>query len=173
MTALLDPVPDVAAPRKSADNSSSQVGRTGPVSRSSHGVPPATFRSDRDLGGPPPSIKDSPSHIDPLIHSSNNPLIPDPSIQPSTNPATDHAQTSSASNTSDPIREISEIRGSDENTNRTFPDETPPRSKNRPLYHNDFRVPRPNRRPVLPSENDHANGNGNGNGHVNGNGRLP
>lgn len=59
-----------------------------------------------------------------------------------------------------------------ENVNRTFPDETPPRLKHRPLYHNDFRYRDPERRPILHSENVNGNRHDNGNGdhHLNGNG---
>ena len=63
-----------------------------------------------------------------------------------------------------------------ENQNRTFPDETPPGSKNEPLKINGFHKPDPNGRPVFNSENGHANGNGhshkNGHPHANGNGAI-
>ena len=71
--------------------------------------------------------------------------------------------------TPDPLRELRASVVNSENTNRTFPDETPPGSKIEPLKINGFHKPDPNGRPVSDSENGHANGNGkpavNGNGH--------
>lgn len=56
-------------------------------------------------------------------------------------------------NTPDELRDLRASVVNPENQNRTFPDETPPGSKNEPLKINGFHKPDPNGRPVLNSEN--------------------
>ena len=76
--------------------------------------------------------------------------------------------------TPDPLRELraSVVNPENENQNRTFPDETPPGSKNEPLKINGFHKPDLNGRPVFNSENGNSHSHKNGHPHSNGNGAI-